>query len=237
MINEASVILITGASGGIAQSLIQEFINTGVRKIYATGREPDELQDLKNKYGSIINPIILDVTDPESVKRCVRNCQDTNILINNAGVELKIPFISDRSSQAALFEMKVNYIGLVDMTNQFLPVLQRNARAVIVNILSMASLVTVRRLGHYCASKASAHIFTQSIRQEMETCNIKVIGVYPGYVNTDMVPEETVTKKTGPIEVARNIVSGIVNEQDNVFPDPVSQDYALKNPIKVDYFD
>lgn len=237
MINENSIILITGASGGIAKSLIREFIILGVKKIYATGIEMGELEELKSEYGDIINPVILDVTDSESIKNCLQTCQDTNILINNAGVELKIPFISDKSSRAALFEMKVNYIGMVDMTNQSIPILQKNDGATIVNILSLASLATVKRLGHYCSSKASSHIFTQSIRKELETYNIRVVGVYPGYVNTDMVPEKTVTKKTEPFEIARNIVSGIINEQEDIFPDAVSQKYVMENPIKMNYLD
>ncbi len=49
----------------------------------------------------------------------------TSILINNAAVELKSSFLQESAAQKALFEMKVNYIGLINMINCFVPILEK----------------------------------------------------------------------------------------------------------------
>lgn len=232
-----STILITGAAGGIGTALINEFISLGVSKIYATALKLHDLDNLKLQFPEIISPIELDVTNQQSIENCAKICHDVNILINNAGVELKVPFISEKSLFAANLEMNVNYFGVVAMINNFLPHLRNNKNSAIVNILSLASCVSIKRLGNYCASKAACHVFTQSIRQELNEKNIKVFAVYPGYVNTAMVPEKTATKKTEPKEIAFNICKDVNLGVQDIFPDTVSAEYFTKNPIKINYFE
>ena len=234
---EKSVVLITGADGGIGSALLEELIRNNVKKIYATGRNLESLQKIEQKYSGIVVSVVVDVTDPENVKACAEKCSDTTILINNAGVELKIPFIAEKASVAALFEMKVNYIGVLDMVNCFLPHLKTAEAPVIVNILSMGSLVIVKRLGTYCASKAATHIFTETIREELKEDGIKVIGVYPGYVNTNMVPEEVSSKKSNPIDIAREICKGISKGEERIFPDEISTDFINNNPIDTKFYE
>ncbi|WP_221390983.1 SDR family NAD(P)-dependent oxidoreductase [Dyadobacter sp. NIV53] len=60
-----------------------------------------------------------------------------------------------------------------------------------------------------CASKAATHILTETIREELSEKAIKVIAVYMGYVNTQMVPEETKTQKSEPTDIVREICNGI----------------------------
>lgn len=230
-------VLITGASGGIGSAILEEFIKLNVNKIYATGLELEKLKPLQEKYPEKVIPVTLDVSDFNSVKECIKQCKDVNVLINNAGIELKIPFIEERTSQAALFEMKVNYIGLIDMVNCFLPILKKSEHSSIVNILSMGSLAIVNRLGTYCASKWAAHVFTETIRQELEKDKITVIGVYPGYVNTKMVPEKVNYIKSEPSDIAKEICEGITAQERYIFPDQISKDFILKYPINTQFFD
>lgn len=234
---EDSIILITGANGGIGSALVNEFISRGAKKIYATGLRLDDLNELAMLFPSVVIPLVLDVTNTASIEACVRVCSDVNMLINNAGVEFKVPFISEKSKQAAVIEMNVNYIGVVEMINLFLPTLKKNRPAAIVNILSLASLVTIKRLGNYCASKTATHVLTQAIRSELKEKNIQVIGVYPGYVNTIMVPEEVTTLKSEPRDIAFQICEGIQDGLEDIFPDEVSQKYVIENPIEVNYFE
>lgn len=234
---ENSVVLITGADGGIGSAILKELIKNNVKKIYATGRNIEGLKELEKKYPLVIVPILLDVTDVNNIMVCAKQCNDINILINNAGVELKAPFISEKVGAAALIEMKVNYIGIIDMVNCFLPHLKHTKNAAIVNILSMGSIVIVKRLGTYCASKSATHIFTETIREELRENNIKVIAVYPGYVNTNMVPEEVSSKKSDPADIAYEICKGIIAGEERIFPDEVSLEYINKNPIKTIFFE
>ncbi|WP_394776002.1 SDR family NAD(P)-dependent oxidoreductase [Flavobacterium sp.] len=85
----------------------------------------------------------------------------------------------------------------------------KNTKPLIVNILSIGSTAFIKRLGTYCASKAAAHLLTQSIKQDLEEKGIKVIGVYPGYVNTEMSQDVTHVEKASPESVATSICQGI----------------------------
>ena len=231
-----SVILITGADGGIGQALVKQCLLLGAKKIYATGLDLEVLTKLFGTTNSVI-PIQLDVTNLQTITKCAEQCTDTNLLINNAGVEYKIPFLADNSSKAALMEMKVNYIGLIDMINSFLPTLEKNDNSGIVNILSLGALAIVKRLGTYCASKSASHVLTETIREELEVKNIKVMATYIGYVDTNMVPEETATEKSSPENIAIGICQGINDNQNHIFPDNTTKEYIQTNPIKTIFFE
>lgn len=232
---KGSTILITGADGGIGSALVDECIKLGAKKVYATGLKIDRLNKSFEKYKEVVS-VELDITNTEQVYKCAEQCADTNLLINNAGVELKIPFLDKRSSEAALFEMKVNYIGLIDMINAFTPNLEKLNNAGIANILSLGALAIVKRLGTYCASKAASHVLTETIREELKEKNIQVSATYIGYVDTSMVPEETDTEKSTPKNIAIGICRGINNNQDYIYPDKVTQEFIKQNPINTVFY-
>lgn len=231
------IVLITGADGGLGKALVTEFLSRKVKKIYATGLNLQNLQKAFENYVDIVVPIELDITNTESIQKCAELCADTNILVNNAGVEFKIPFLAEKSSQAALFEMKVNYIGCIEMVTNFLPHLEKNEQSSIVNILSMGSLVVVKRLGTYCASKTAAHLFTETIREELSDKSIKVVGVYMGYVKTEMVPEETKSQKSDPADIVIEICNGIEAGDSRIYPDQITKDFVSKNPINTVFYE
>lgn len=231
-----STILITGADGGIGIALVKECLIQGAKKIYATGLKLENLNQTFKDVEKVV-PVELDVTNSERIKECAELCADTNLLINNAGVEFKIPFIAEKSSQAALMEMKVNYIALIDMINSFIPNLERLNHAGIVNILSLGALAIVKRLGTYCASKSAAHVLTETIREELEEKNIKVMATYIGYVDTNMVPEKTKTEKSTPKNIAIGICEGINKNESHIYPDKTTKNYIEKYPIKTVFYE
>ncbi len=233
----SKTILVTGADGGLGTALVAELITRDIKKIYATGLKLDSLTTAFSKYGDKVVAVELDVTNADSIKNCAAACADTDVLINNAGVEFKVPFIAEKASQAALFEMKVNYIGVLEMINYFLPILEKQQHAGIVNILSVGSLVVVKRLGSYCASKAATHILTETIREELSEKGIDVMAVYMGYVNTQMVPEETQTKKSEPADIVREICNGIESGEARIYPDQLTKDFIAEHPINTIFFE
>ncbi len=231
-----STILITGADGGIGTALVTECLNQGAKKIYATGLKLENLNQIFKDYNKVVS-VELDVTNSKQIIDCAKQCSDTNLLINNAGVEFKVPFIAEKSSQAALMEMKVNYIGLIDMINSFIPNLEKLEYAGIVNILSLGALAIVKRLGTYCASKSASHVLTETIREELGKKNIKVMATYIGYVDTSMVPEETETEKSTPKNIAIGICKGINNNENHIYPDRTTKDYIKKYPINTIFYE
>ncbi|WP_413513526.1 SDR family NAD(P)-dependent oxidoreductase [Myroides odoratus] len=229
---ENKVILLTGADGEIGTALIKEMVNRKAHKIYATGIALDRLQQLATISPTKIIPVLLDVTDETSIHKAVEQCNDVDILINNAGVELKSDFIGEQAGQKALVEMKINYIGVIHMINAFLPVLQKQDRTYILNILSIGSATIIKRIATYCASKSATHLLTQSLRPELDALSIDLIGVYPGYVDSTMSSDVQMEKIT-LVDLACAIGDDFEKGLLDIFPDTMSQKLFKENPIHI----
>ena len=219
------VVLITGADGGIGSFFIDECLQRGVKKIYATGIDLASLEEIAQKSDRIV-PIELDVTSSTNVYKCQLQCSDVDFLLNNAGVEQHCSVIGDdleKVYHSALLEMNVNYFGVLNMCNAFLPQLLKHEHAIILNNLSLGSLVMVNSIGTYCASKAATHYFTESLRDMYKEESITNSAIYAGYVNTKMT-EGLDVDKASPLIVVRNILDAIETGKTHIFPDPMSQD-------------
>lgn len=231
---QKAVILITGADGGIGSALLKECARRKAKKIYASGLNLDKLHLLANEYPEIVFPLLLDVTDDKAIQKASGECGDVNILINNAGIELKSSFIGENAVQRAMLEMRINYVAIISLVNAFLPGLRCHAPSHIINVLSVGSVAIVNRLGTYCASKAAAHTLTHSMRDELKSSGIQVTGVYPGYVDTAMSTDVTVEKAT-PESIAIRICEGIIAGDEDIYPDKMSSDFFKKNPMTITY--
>src|SRR5690349_21057228 len=77
-------------------------------------------------------------------------------------------------------------------------------------------------LGVYNASKAAAWSLTQSLRADFSKRGVKVFGVFPGAVDTDML-KGVEMPKTSPEAVAREILAGLEAETEDIFPDPMAK--------------
>lgn len=229
-------ILFTGVDGDIGNALLNEFIQRGAKKIYASDRDMYKLKEIGNQSIDVVVPIELDITNEDSIKMCTLKCHDIDILINNARVISKSSFIGKHVTQKALFEMSVNYIGIIGLINEFLPTLHHNSPSAIINILSMASHIIHTPLATYCASKTAAHIMTQTIRKELEGYDIAVVGVYPGYVDTRMRENIQNTEKITPQQLAINICNEYEQNADNIFPDEMSKKFYEKHPLSDIFF-
>lgn len=221
-------VFITGASGGIGAALLDVFVQRGVKKIYATNLRMNELLPLQAKYPSIVQPLELDVTNLISVRNCHALCEDTDILINNAGVEFATRFIGEKSLEAARLEMAVNYQGTHNLSHVFWPTLLQKPSSSIVNMLSVASFTHIPQLATYCASKAAAHVLTRSLRRESIGSSLTVHGVYPGYVDTQMTQNILDVEKVTPEQIAIETCNGLEQGVLDIFPDNMARRFAWK---------
>lgn len=74
---------------------------------------------LKQKHPDKVVPVKLDVTKINDVIACYELCKDTEILVNNAGVECATRFLGEKSLKASQFEMAVNYFGVHNLCHTF----------------------------------------------------------------------------------------------------------------------
>jgi NAD(P)-dependent dehydrogenase (short-subunit alcohol dehydrogenase family) len=206
-----SVALVTGANRGIGASIVEALLARGAKKVYAAMRQPTPALDAR------VVPIALDITNEERIARLAQELGDVDILINNAGIAHLEPLVGATRLDAAAEEMKVNYFGPLAMVRAFAPILRKNGGGAIVNVLSILSRVNAPRLGSYSASKAAAFSLTQGIRAELAKQGTLVVGVMPGFVDTDMARAAT-GPKVSPNDVAESIIDAIERGVEDVYP-------------------
>lgn len=227
-------VFVTGANRGIGRAFVKELLAQGAAKVYAGARKPETLDDLVAESDGKVVPVKLDVTNPEDIAAAANNL-DVSLLINNAGIAGFSGFISADASDLGRSEMETNYFGSLNMAQAFAPILKANGGGAIINLGSIASHVNFPVLGTYSASKAAVHSLTQGLRAELAGQGTHVTGVYPGPVDTAMA-EKFEADKTAPQEVVRQILQGLENGEENVFPDPTSTqlyDQHLADPNAV----
>jgi len=207
--------LVTGASRGIGQALVEEALRRGAARVYAAARNPVAHADGR------VTPLTVDVSDAKQVQRAAATVGSLALLINNAGVQP----LDDLSRPAAIEQaLAVNLLGPYLMSQAFRPALIRS-RGTIVNNLSLAALAPLPFAPAYSISKAAALSLTQSLRMLLARHGVTVHSVLTGPVDTEMTRGLEIPKAS-PGSVARAIFDGIANGDEDIFPDALSQALA-----------
>jgi NAD(P)-dependent dehydrogenase (short-subunit alcohol dehydrogenase family) len=208
-------LLITGANRGIGRALVEEALRRGAKRVFAGTRGP-----LRHADGRVI-PVALDVTDATQIARAVAEIDTLDVLVNNAGVA-----IYDDLSKLEVIErhLDVNVLGLLRVTQAFLPLLKRS-RGAIVNHLSLVALAPLPIIPAYSLSKAAALNLTQSLRALLAREGVRVHAVVLGPVDTDMNRAFDIPKASTE-SAARGIFDGLGSGEEDIFPDPASQSVA-----------
>jgi short-subunit dehydrogenase len=140
------------------------------------------------------------------------------LLVNNAGVLHSSPMIHEGAEAAARTEMEANFFGTRSMVQRFAPVLASNGGGAIINVLSTSSWITNPFLATYAASKAAAAALTDAARLQLRSQGTRVIGVYAGFIDTDMAAHVNVPK-TSPHQVVARALAGLEQGIDRVLAD------------------
>jgi NAD(P)-dependent dehydrogenase (short-subunit alcohol dehydrogenase family) len=208
-------VLVTGANRGLGQALVEEALRRGAKDVYAGTRQP-----LAHPDGRV-TPVTLDVTDAAQIEAAVATVESLDLLVNNAGMAL----YDDLSDRAALEQhLAVNLFGTYAVTQAFLPLLTRS-RGAIVNVVSSVAVAPLTIIPAYSISKAAAFNLTQSLRALLAGRGVSVHAVLPGPMDTDMTRGAAIPKAT-PDAVARAILDGVEQGEDEIFPDPLSASIA-----------
>jgi NAD(P)-dependent dehydrogenase (short-subunit alcohol dehydrogenase family) len=215
MKSKDKTILITGANRGIGRALVEEALRRGANRVYAGTRAV-----LTHSDGRV-TPVTLDVTSGKQIREAVEKIESLDVLINNAGVAL-YDNLSDRSALER--QLAINLFGPYDVTRAFLPLLTRS-RGAIVNNLSLNGFAPLPIIPAYSISKAAALSMTQSLRALLAGQGVRVHAVLTGPVDTDMTRGFDIPKAS-PESVARAIFDGMENDEEDIFPDPMSESVA-----------
>ena len=207
---KGSVVLITGASGAIAQALIAELKARGAARIYAGARDISGLAASDH-----LVPLKMDVSSDDDVKKAAAAAPDVTLLINNAGINHNTSFMTAPDLTIASKEMEANYIAPLRVTRAFAPALVANKGSVL-NMLTILSRVSLPFMGSYCASKAAALSLTQGLRGELAPQGVHVVGALPGAVDTSMTAGLSIPKMT-TAEAATEILDGFESGEEDIY--------------------
>ena len=183
-------ILITGATGGIGNSLVETFNNLG-SKIVATGTNQEKLVKLKKKFPNIIiERFKLDEHDKieNFVNEVDQKLGGLEILVNNAGITLD-------NLSIRLTEENWKKVLEINLTSTFLMCkfsikkMLKKKYGKIVNITSIVGHTGNFGQANYAASKAGIIAFSKSLALEYAKKNININCVSPGFIQTEMTEQ------------------------------------------------
>lgn len=184
---QGNKILITGATAGIGEALLNKFLSLD-NQVLAVGRNEQKLQQLAQKDKRII-PLSCDISKTEDLDKLIMFVEqkhaDTNILINNAGIQYNYHFAEEPQILNKIeHEINVNFLAPLKLIALMLPTLKANKNAAIVNVSSGLALSPKKQAPVYCGTKAAIHIFSKALRYQLELT--KVFEIIPPLVDTQM---------------------------------------------------
>jgi NAD(P)-dependent dehydrogenase (short-subunit alcohol dehydrogenase family) len=177
----SKVILITGASSGLGESMAPYLASKGNR-VYGTSRNIGQ----QSKPFSAIN---MDVTDVQSIQAAVHQIMQQegriDVLINNAGLGIASP-VESLDLDEARRVLDTNVLGVLRTAQAVLPIMRMQRSGLIINISSIGSEVGLPYRGLYSASKAAVDRLTEALRTELAPFGVQACIIQPGGVKTDI---------------------------------------------------
>jgi NAD(P)-dependent dehydrogenase (short-subunit alcohol dehydrogenase family) len=191
--------LITGANKGLGFETARRLIAAS-HTVYVGSRDAERGHRAAEQLGGRM--VLIDVTDDASVAAAAKTIEadgGLDVLVNNAGIELRtpgggVPGAAEMTADVMRTLFETNVFGVVRVTHAFLPLLQRSAAPVVVNVSSgLASMARATAHGSpqnaypgvaYPASKAAVNMIT--VKYAKAFPGMRINAVEPGYTATDL---------------------------------------------------
>ena len=189
---EGKAAIVTGASRGIGAAAARELASHGVAVLLAA-RSAGEIETVAEDIrgaGGRAEAVACDVSQYGDVAATVARCREAfgrlDILVNNAGVIEPISRLGDSDPEQWGHAADINYKGVYHGLRAAIPVMEAQGAGVIVNLSSGAATGALEGWSHYCSAKAAALSLTRCAHVEYGDKGIRVIGLSPGTVATEM---------------------------------------------------
>ncbi|MGW7256687.1 SDR family oxidoreductase [Streptomyces sp. NPDC054834] len=191
--------LVTGANKGIGKHIARLLVAEGF-SVYVASRDAGRGRRAVEEIGAGARPLALDVTDAGSVARAAAEVGHLDVLVNNAGINVSLDPPSGTGIEDFRRTYETNVLGVVAVTNAFLPALRRSPHPRVVNVSSGPASFTWSTgpnpqfapgrpgSGAYRSAKAALNMLTLLYAQELAGDGVKVNALAPGRRATDLVP-------------------------------------------------
>lgn len=187
------VVIITGASGGLGDSLGRHLHEQGA-KIVLGARRIERLQAIGAELGLVEGAVMrTDVVNPADVTGLAKRAVDLHgridVLVNNAGI-MPLGNIEDQGPEVWDALIDVNIKGVLYGIHAVLPYMKAQKSGHIINISSAAGHKVYPGFVAYCASKSAVLAISEGLRQELKPYNIRNTVISPGSVRSDIIDRQ-----------------------------------------------
>lgn len=192
-VHNLGIVLITGASTGIGRAAAEHIAENYNFLVLAGVRKESDLRNIENLNMKNLVPFMVDVSSHVSCSEAVNNIEkiakEKNLpfvaLINNAGIGRFGPIeFQDLDDAKTLFD--TNVFGLLDLTQQLIPLL-RESKGRVIMVSSVSGITSSPFSGIYAASKFAVEAISDALRRELRAYGVSVSVVQPGYVSTQII--------------------------------------------------
>ena len=216
------IVVITGSGSGIGRALAIEYGQLGAilaLNDYNAADLNETVSILKKEKVETVLSSIFDVSDKKAMKNFAAQVQselgNANIVINNAGisgVDLPGYLINEENYRRV---MDINFFGVLNGCQAFLPQMVEKNEGAIVNISSTFGMIGATNCSDYCASKFAVRGYTESLAAEFQESPITIHCVHPGGIKTKINRNANTTEfdtkylTTPPSKIAKHIIKSV----------------------------
>lgn len=212
------IIIITGGANGLGLALVKKSIEKGLF-VCNIDRDVTKMNELNSIYTDNYKGFIGDISDEEFIRNTINEISklgNISILVNNAGEpSFKLPTNYENTDIEKCFK---GLKGMIICSTETLKI-KEEKNLKIVNIMSSAALRGNKQESVYCATKWGERGYTESLKVAYKGTSVKVIGVYPGGINTefyknsrDYVSVEKSNSFMKAEDVAKTIIDNVMND-------------------------
>ena len=211
-----AVCVITGAGRGLGSYLAKELKKRGAKLVLGDLDSADLRRVALELDASAFN---CDVTEERRVEalaeEAIKRHGRIDIWINNAGIWMPYGKVEEMDFKRARALMEVNYFGLAHGTIAALKRMRPAGNGSIINIISVRGLAGKAMAAGYSASKFAAEGFTQAVRGELAGAGLRIIGIYPHRIKTELFGDnkhDDYESSMEPADVARIIIDNLATD-------------------------
>jgi NAD(P)-dependent dehydrogenase (short-subunit alcohol dehydrogenase family) len=186
--NKNKTAIVTGGGSGLGLAIAKKLVANNITTIII-GRDSNKLNEAKKEIGDLCHTVSANLKDTKALPALVTNIitefGKIDILINNAGINLKKSFteVTDEEFENIL---QTNVTAMFSLSREVVKHMLRNKAGAIVNISSMASQYGLPKVIAYTASKGAIEAMTRAMAVELSPDGIRVNCIAPGFIYSAM---------------------------------------------------
>ncbi|WNG50453.1 SDR family oxidoreductase [Archangium minus] len=222
---EGKAVLITGASRGLGEALMEAFARKGAR-VVGVSRNAEEMEAVASRlrtWGYEAHALVADVGDKQSIHPLVGAAAalvgPIDVLVHNASTlgPTPLPLLLDTACEDLGHVLEVNLVGPFRLTKAIAGSMVLRGGGLVVHITSDAAVAAYARWGAYGVSKAALEHLGRIWAAELEGTGVRFLNVDPGEMDTrmhrDAIPEADPASLARPRDVAARILTLVESAQ------------------------